>query len=116
MVNVNGLVEVIILSLATTAISVTISKSDVFASIREHIFRISNWLGELVSCSYCLSHWVAIVFVAIYQPVIIQKWFIVDLLVSMFSIVTISAILSGTIIKMKAFGNHRPTNNSISGQ
>ena len=115
MIHYNGLFEVFVLSLATTAISVTISKSEVFSSTREFIAGISHWLGELVSCSYCLSHWVAIVFVAIYKPVIIEKYFYIDLIVSMFAIVTISAILSGIIIKMKGFGIQKPTKNTITG-
>lgn len=116
MLYINGLLEVVVLSLATTAISVTISKSEAFSPVRESVYKLSSWLGELVSCSYCLSHWVAFVFVLIYRPVIIEKYFVIDLVVSAFSIVTVSAILSGIIIKMKSFRNQRLTKNSITGE
>ncbi|MBI4135980.1 MAG: DUF1360 domain-containing protein [Candidatus Vogelbacteria bacterium] len=92
--------QVVVLALATAAISTTISKGRIFASAREWIIERNEWLGKLVSCSYCTSHWVALAFVAIYRPVLIQQWFIVDLFVSVFSVVAISAVVSGVIIKL----------------
>lgn len=92
--------QVVVLALATAAISTTISKGRIFASTREWIIERNEWLGKLVSCSYCISHWVALVFVAIYRPILIQQWFIVDFFVSVFSVVAISAIISGVIIKL----------------
>ena len=92
--------QVVVLALATAAISTSISKGRVFASAREWIFECNEWLGELVSCSYCTSHWVALTFVAIYRPMLIQQWFIVDFFVSVSSVVAISAVVSGVIIKL----------------
>lgn len=101
--NMIGLYQVAILALATAAISVTVSKARVLASAREWIASRNNWLGELVSCSYCTSHWVAIALVAIYRPVLVSQWIIVDLLVSVFGVVAIAAIVSGVIIKLNPF-------------
>lgn len=101
--NAIGLYQVAVLALATAAISVTISKARIFASAREWIASRNTWLGELVSCSYCTSHWVAIALVAIYRPVLIPQWFIVDLIVSVFGMVAISAVISGVIIKLNPF-------------
>lgn len=98
-----GLYQVAILALATAAVSVTTSKSRVFASAREWIASRNNWLGELVSCSYCTSHWVAIVLVAIYRPVLISQWIVIDLLVSVFGVVAIAAVVSGVIMKLNPF-------------
>lgn len=102
--NIIGLYQVAVLALATAAISVTVSKARVSASAREWIASRSTWLGELVSCSYCTSHWVAIALVAIYRPVLISQWIVVDLLVSVFGMVAIAAIVSGVIIKLNPFG------------
>lgn len=101
--NMIGLYHITVLALATAAISVTVSKARLFASAREWIALRSNRLGELVSCSYCTSHWVAIAFVAIYRPVLISQWIAVDLLVSVFGVVAIASIISGVIIKLTPF-------------
>lgn len=101
--NPAGFSHVTALALATAAISTTISRAHVFASPREWIASRSTWLGELVSCSYCTSHWVAMTLVAIYRPVLITQWIIADLLVSMFAVVAIAAIVSGVITKLNPF-------------
>lgn len=101
--NIMGLYQVAVLALATAAISVTVSKARLFASAREWIATRNTWLGELVSCSYCTSHWVAIALVAIYRPVLVSQWIVVDLLVSAFGMVAIAAIISGMITKLNPF-------------
>lgn len=101
--DLNGLYQIIVLALATAAISVTTSKSRLFASAREWSAKKSTWLGELVSCSYCTSHWVAIALVVIYQPVAVSQWIVIDLIVSVFVIVAIAAIVSGVVIKLTPF-------------
>lgn len=101
--NTIGLYQVAVLALATAAISVTVSRSRIFASAREWIAIRNTWLGELVSCSYCTSHWVAIALVAIYRPVLISQWIFVDFLVSVFGIVAIAAVISGVIINLNPF-------------
>jgi hypothetical protein len=115
--NMIGLYQVAVLALATAAISVTVSKARVFASARAWIAARNTWLGELVSCSYCTSHWVAIALVAIYRPVLVSQWIFVDLLVSVFGMVAIAAIVSGVIIKLNPFrgadGSSRVANNSV---
>jgi hypothetical protein len=101
--NFEGLYQVAVLALATAAISVTTSKARVFASARRWIASRSDWFGDLVSCTYCTSHWVAIAFVAIYRPVIVHQWIVIDLIVSVFTTVALSAIISGAIIKLNPF-------------
>lgn len=103
MENIEGLYQVVVLALATAAISVTISRAWIFASFRMWVSYHSAWLGELVSCSYCLSHWVAIVLVAIYRPVIIKHLVVIDLVVSVFVMVTLAAITGGLVTKLNPF-------------
>ncbi len=105
--NTGGLYQVIVLALATAAISVTIAKARMFASVRKWIAERNEWLGDLASCNYCMSHWVSIAFVVIYRPVLIPQWIFVDLLVSMFVMVTIAAIVGGVIVKLNPFRETR---------
>jgi hypothetical protein len=95
--------QVLVLSLATAAISVTVSRAQIFATFRTLIAEKSTWAGKLISCYYCTSHWVAIVFVLIYRPVLISRFYVVDLFVSTFSIVCIAALVGGIIIKLNLF-------------
>lgn len=101
--NFEGLYQVAVLALATAAISVTTSKARVFAFARKWIAGRNQWLGDLASCPYCTSHWVAIAFVAIYHPVLVPQLIVVDFFVSVFVMVAIAAIISGVIIKLTPF-------------
>lgn len=98
-----GLYQVAVLALATAAISVTMSKAQVFASFRKWIASRSSWLGELFSCYYCTSHWVAIALIAAYRPVVIRMWAPADLVVSLFVVVAIAAAAGGAIIRLTPF-------------
>lgn len=95
--NVNGLMQIAILAFATAAISLTTAKGKIFAPFREWMKARSDWIGELASCPYCTSHWVAIALVAIYRPTLIRSWVIVDFAVSVFVMVAIAAVISGLI-------------------
>lgn len=106
--NMIELYQVAVLALAVAAISVTTSKSRMFASSRVWIAGRSEFLGELASCHYCTSHWLAIVLVAIYRPVLVPQWFLIDLIVSVFAMVAISALISGVIIKLTPFRGDVP--------
>jgi len=44
-----------------------IALSSLFERFRMHITNKSNFLGELVSCPFCLSFWVGIVIVVLYE-------------------------------------------------
>lgn len=98
--NFAALYEVVVLALATAAISVTISKAQVLSSFRDWVADHSAWLGDLISCHYCTSHWVAIGFIAIYHPFLVRKWTVSDLFISLFATVAISAVVSGVILKL----------------
>jgi hypothetical protein len=97
--NLTGLYQVVILALATASISVTLSKAKVFMPIRRWIWYRNKWLGELVQCSYCTTHWVAFGFTLIFQPVLFYtyKSYLLDLFVSAFVIIALAAIVGGWI-------------------
>jgi len=82
------------LSLMVSTTSMTIAKAKIFEKIREKIEKINFWLGKLISCPYCLSHWISLVFVAAYQPRIIYAYFFLDMAVSLFVIVELATFWS----------------------
>ncbi len=96
----NSFYDIVVIALATAAISITISKGRIFAPVRGWVASKNHWFGELLSCFYCTSHWLAFIFVMIYQPLLVHKLFVLDLFVSMFVVVAISAVICGVIIRL----------------
>ncbi len=90
--------QLLVLSLAAAAISVTLAKSKLFEPLREKIKERNEWLGELVNCPYCTSHWVSIGLVIIYQPVPFNL-IIVDQVIAVFALVSLAAIWAGLIYR-----------------
>lgn len=70
--------EVLLLSLATASISFTVTESRLFAPFRGLVCRVHPKLGELLSCGYCLGHWVAFALTAIYRPRLMDAWWPLD--------------------------------------
>jgi hypothetical protein len=69
-----GLYTLVILAIATATVSMTVTMASIFRFLREWFedeegFR--GWLGELLTCPYCLSHWTAALFTFLYKPQII---------------------------------------------
>lgn len=50
------------------------------------------WLFKLVSCPYCLSHWMAFVAAAIWRPWIISGWPPAEWLVTSLATVAVAAL------------------------
>jgi hypothetical protein len=55
--------QLIAVSLIVMGLSHTIARERIFASLRARLGAPDTWLGYLVSCPYCASHWVAFVLV-----------------------------------------------------
>ena len=110
------LITLATLSFATAFISVTVTKSKFFAPLRDFFFnralsgpgstvfsRVMDWIYELISCTYCFSHWVAIAFVAIYHQKIYNLnsgVFLLDMAVLVFLIVGLSSFIWGWFFKL----------------
>ena len=86
------IIQLLILSLAISAFSYTISKTIIFKPIRQLICQVWPWAGKLVSCPYCFSHWVS--FGAI---VYFYKTFSVEVVILTFAMICMSAIWTGMI-------------------
>ncbi|HYO76008.1 MAG TPA: DUF1360 domain-containing protein [Thermoanaerobaculia bacterium] len=98
-----------IIALAVSAVSMTMTQGSIFAAFRTFVSERSKWLGELVSCFYCLSHWVAISAVVLLQPRPVRSHALaLDLIVALFAIIAMSTIVSGLIFTVfLAAGKHR---------
>jgi len=51
--------EIILVSLAIAAASMTVSKSNAMFWFRQLVSKLGYWFKELIHCPYCLSHWLA---------------------------------------------------------
>ena len=49
----------ILAGLAIASLTMTISKSHIMEQPRGWASKLSPWLGSLLRCPYCLSHWIA---------------------------------------------------------
>lgn len=101
--NVEAFLTTVILAIAVAAVSMTIGRAKVSEGFRSWADNKSAWLGKLVNCPYCISHWIALVAVAWYRPRVITSGFIVfDWVVSLFVIVALASLVSG-MIKLASF-------------
>jgi hypothetical protein len=96
--------NLIIISMCVSTISITLTKGRPFSFLRNWAFKRSEWLGSLLSCTYCMSHWAAIVIVIlvyIYNPIVfITNILFIDAIITIFAIVSISTIITGIIKRL----------------
>lgn len=98
-----GLQALCFIALAVASISMTITKAKVFAFAREVIADTNEWLGELFNCPYCMSHWVSLAAMLVFDPIVLVSpapafsW-----IATYFALVTISSVTGGLIYKAYA--------------
>lgn len=91
------MIDILILGIATGAISLLLTKSAVFNFLHEWLEKHTPFLGEMLNCTWCTSHWVALLFVLIYRPRLVYVFAPLDYLVSVMVLVFISALVARTI-------------------
>jgi Protein of unknown function (DUF1360) len=107
--------HVIVFGIATGAISLFITKSTLLNGFHTWLEKKSPFLGEMLNCPWCTSHWVAGFFTIIYRPLLIDwgwrpAWMFtnpvvnfvltpVDYAVTIFVMVAISAVTAGTMYR-----------------
>ena len=74
----NALAQAVLLSVVTACLAFTVSETVLFAPLREGVKKRSLWLGKLLSCGFCLGWWIALILTAIYQPRLLQRWWLLD--------------------------------------
>jgi len=87
-------------SLAVASISLTISRAKIFSPHREWIARRNIWVGDLISCPYCTSHWISFIVCLEFDSLVITNWVLIDYLIHAFSIISVSSIIMGLILKL----------------
>ena len=90
------------MAFAVAAVSHTIAKAHITKSFRQWARSESTIMGDIMSCPWCLSHWVSLCLVTAYKPVVLKLYMPLDLIVSLFVMVAISAIIEGIISVLKA--------------
>lgn len=85
--------------MSVATVSFTISKSKFFKFLRYWANQRNEKLGALLSCPYCMSHWVAAFFVIllyIYSPVImVTTILLIDATITIFAIISLATIITG---------------------
>ena len=85
----NTLTLYFLLAAATASISWTMTKTPMFDWVRDRL--PDGMIYQLWVCPYCMSHWVAAFFVALYRPMpFTGVW--VDLFTSMFAVIGLAVI------------------------
>lgn len=97
---VSSVVSFLVLSMAVAAVSVTLTKSGIFEKPRSWIDAKNAFLGDLVHCPYCTSHWLSFLTVALYQPTFVSSGYVVaDYAISAFAMIMLASYLGGVIIR-----------------
>lgn len=89
--------KLFLLALAVSSISLTVSRAKLFADLREFVKSKNVWLGKLLSCPYCTSHWVSFIITALYLPRPIHLFLLLDWFLASMMIVALSAMLMGVM-------------------
>lgn len=90
-----------VIAVASSSISYSITQTELFVPVRAWAQKLGHMIGYLFTCFYCMSHWVVFAGILIYQPILVDSGYLaVDLIVSSFFTITISAFISGFIFKV----------------
>lgn len=94
----NNLFNLVFLGIATGAISMVVSRSAILNAFHAWVEKRSVFLEDLLSCPWCVSHWIALIFTIIYRPLIVTSWFVpVDYFVTVMVMTVIAAITARII-------------------
>jgi hypothetical protein len=86
----------VVLAAAIAVVASTVSLTKICAPLRVWVARRDGsawtWVGQLIGCPYCLSHWLAFAATAVYRPRLVTLWWPLDLLVTAFAIVALAMV------------------------
>lgn len=96
-----GLWTCLVLAVASSAVSITITQTEMFAPLRAAANKAGHQIGHLFHCFYCISHWVVIAGIATYRPVLVASGIpLIDWVVSAFFTIAMAALFSGMIFRV----------------
>jgi hypothetical protein len=84
------------LSIASGAISYTITKTPVFEWLRD-FFNPDTLIGYLMQCPYCMGHWVSFFLIGVYQPMPFTGTYL-DFLACAFAVAMLQTFVVQTMI------------------
>jgi hypothetical protein len=82
-----GLLQLLAVSAVVMGLAQTIAKEKIFEPLRVRLGGKDTWLGYLVSCPYCASHWLAFALVPItgtYPVQVAVEWGVLSRLLTWF--------------------------------
>lgn len=89
---------IIYLGLATSAISVALTRAEISNGLRDWLKKENEFLYKLVNCPFCTSFWVAALLVLIYQPETGHAPLFIELVVSILAIVGVAVFPTVVVI------------------
>jgi hypothetical protein len=93
------IIEIGYLSMATSTISLTITRAKVSRPLRGWVTRRNNFFGEMITCPYCTSHWIAFILCAIYHPRPFPVNPFIDWFIASMTVVMLASVLSKWVFK-----------------
>src|SRR5208337_1909386 len=92
-----NILHLIFLSVACGAISMVITKGSILNGFHVWLGKRFTFMEKLLSCPWCFSHWVALVLVLIYRPIVVTAYLPVDYFISIMVMVALSSITAKLI-------------------
>jgi len=106
-----GLWACLVLAIASSSVSITITQTEMFAPLRAAANKAGHQIGHLFHCFYCISHWVVIAGIVAYRPVLIASGIpLIDWVVSAFFTIAMAALFSGMIFRVFLSAMAKKTN------
>lgn len=92
----NTLIQLFTLGLAVGVCAFTVTKSQIFEEFRWFIqdYIDMDFFTGLVTCPYCLSHWLSFAVIAIYQPdrIVVSDFVLFDYFVMSLAVTAIATV------------------------
>ena len=66
MLNMNLILRVALAAVSVSVVTMAIAMSKLFEPVRAAVQDRTSWGGNLISCPYCLSHWVSFAAVLVF--------------------------------------------------
>lgn len=105
---VNSPLVYVVLGLAVSAVSLTVTRSTLFEGFRDWLdgssSRFVRPIAALFSCPYCLSHWVSLVAVLAFGQELTGGLTVPSAVVAVFALVALSALCTGAVLKLGVVG------------
>lgn len=89
-------IKFLFISIVTAAISYLITHSEIMASFQTWINKkdkLPMKLYILLTCGYCLGHWIAVPLVFLYRLRVVNCWLPLDLILTVLAVAFVSGML-----------------------